>query len=77
MPITFFDPLPTSSTKSTMKKKSGRQFTEKEAAKQEEVVKGKMEQKLSIEQVRREKYDQVYDSNVKGILLILFYYYFY
>lgn len=32
VPTTFLDPLPTGSTKSTMKKKSGRRFTGREAA---------------------------------------------
>ena len=60
-----------------MKKKSGRRFTGREAAEQEEAVKRRTERKLSIERARREKYDQLHDYKVEGIFLILFYYYFY
>lgn len=47
MPTTFLDPLLTGSTKSTMKKKSGRQFTGREAAEQEEAVKRRTKQKYN------------------------------
>ncbi|WP_375449181.1 hypothetical protein [uncultured Nostoc sp.] len=60
-----------------MKKKSGRQFIRREAAKQEEAVKRKTKRKLLIEQARREKYNQLHDYKLEGIFLILFYYGFY
>lgn len=77
VPITILDPRPTGSTKSIMKKKSGRRFTRRGAAEQEEAVKRRTKRKLSIERARREKYDQLHDSKVEGILLTQFYYYFY
>ena len=73
----FLDLFPTGNTKSNMKKKSGQQFTEKEVAEQEEAVKRRAKQKLSIKQASWEKYDQLHDYKAEGMSLILFYYYFY
>lgn len=55
--ITFLDPLPTGNFKSTMKKKSGRRFTGREAAEQKEAIKSRTKRKLSTEQARWEMYN--------------------
>lgn len=77
VPTTFLDPLPTGNTKSTMKKKSGRRSTGREAAEQEEAIKRRTKRKMSIERARQEKYNQLHDDKVEGIFLNLFYQYFY
>lgn len=66
VPTTFLDPLPTGNTKSTMKRKSRRRFTGREAAEQEEAIKRRTKRKLSIERTRREKYDQLHEGIFLG-----------
>lgn len=62
VPTTFSEPISTGNTKASMKKKTGRRFTGREAADQEETMKRRTKQCQSIERARWEKYAELLDE---------------
>lgn len=59
---TFSKPISTGNTKASLKKKTGRRFTGREVAEQEEAIKRWTKRRLLIERARRDKYTELHVS---------------
>lgn len=70
VPTTFLEPISTGNTEANMKKKTGRRFTGREAAEQEEAIKRRKKRRQSIERARREKYAELHVSGKSKIIFI-------
>ena len=68
---TFSEPISTENTKTSMKKKTGRQFNGREAVGQEEAIKRRTKRRQSIERARREKYAELHASEKGKINIYL------
>ena len=70
VPTTFSEPMYTGNTEASMKKKTGRRFTGREAAEQEEAIKRRTKRRQSIERARRKKYAELHVSGKGKIIFI-------